>query len=66
MATPTNLFESEAAEAAERALMGYFRRFAGTLKPEILDSYFHGINRSCWMADFGHWLIEQNREASND
>ena len=63
----TSFYDCEAAMVAELAIMRRFRAFAGQLNPgDDLDSYFHPLNRSNWQKDFANWLIEQNREASND
>lgn len=61
------VFSSASAEIAERSVCKRFRDFAAQLSPGTdLDTYFHPINRSAWQTDFAHWLIEQNREASNE
>lgn len=62
-----SFYDSGSAEIAEFAIMRRFRGFAGQLNPgDNLNHYFHPLNRSNWQTDFANWLIEQNREASND
>ena len=67
-APSVSIYDSDAAEVAERAIMRRFRTFATQHLDSStdLDAYFHPINRSNWQRDFANWLIEQNQNASND
>ncbi len=66
----STIFDSDAAEIAERAIMRRFKEFATIVLANSdlnnLNAFFHPINRSSWQTEFANWLIEQNREASND